>query len=648
MDFTEGPDWASCAATLCQLGSKSKRSVEHHLFPHRQCYTLLYVADVNERPVRGTTERTSGKQGILSADLVLLHAPALFDFRNRRDVYFPFLGTSGDVPITPLYEYFPIGFKMLDKYLSERGHSVAIANLSTILLRQPKLNVNRLIASIDAELIGIDLHWMVHVQGSLAIASLVKSLRPDVPIVFGGISSTYFAEELIRYPFIDMVMRGYDTLEPMNALLRSLKADRKGLTGVPNLLWKTTAGTVRQNEFSHKPAAYGVGVDWATMPREEAGRTLPILEFLSTQNAGCTRSCGWCGGSREAFRSIYGKKQSIARKRPEEVEREFESIRNVDGIDCFHFYSIGSYNESRGGMERFLDQVGQTGLKSVSYEQYHLTAEPVLKRMAEANRHTTITLSPESHDQRVAKLAGRGVYTNDEMERWIDRALTLGIQGIDIWYFVGMPEQDEASVYQTVDYCERLLGLFGKRRVNPMLCPMIPFLDPASAFFEQPEEHGYRLFYRTVEEHRRGMERASPINRINYETRWLKREDLVYVGFRAVRRLMQAKGAHGLIPPSWVRNYVSQIDDALEFTAVVHEADCISNPRERGMEIERLGDEIQKRNDSILYSGVANQAFPANREIGGRWIDELGWSQEALDSMIADGVPDLSSDSVAQ
>lgn len=60
----------------------------------------------------------------LSADLLLLHAPAFFDFRERRDIYFPFLGTSGDVPITPLYEYFPIGFKMLDRhltYVSERS-----------------------------------------------------------------------------------------------------------------------------------------------------------------------------------------------------------------------------------------------------------------------------------------------------------------------------------------------------------------------------------------------------------------------------------------------------------------------------------------------------------------------------------------------
>jgi hypothetical protein len=31
---------------------------------------------------------------------LLIHPPAFFDFRERRDIYFPFLGTSGDV-VTP-------------------------------------------------------------------------------------------------------------------------------------------------------------------------------------------------------------------------------------------------------------------------------------------------------------------------------------------------------------------------------------------------------------------------------------------------------------------------------------------------------------------------------------------------------------------
>lgn len=215
-------------------------------------------------------------------------------------------------------------------------------------------------------------------------------------------------------------------------------------------------------------------------------------------------------------------------------------------------------------MDNFLDLVAATKLKSISYEQFFLTPEPILKRMVEANKNTTITLSPESHDIRVSKLSGRGTYTNEELERWLVRALEIGVRNIDVWYFIGMPEQDEKSVNASVDYCIRLVKMFKGKGVNPMLCPMIPFLDPASNFFTYPEENGYRLFSRTAEEHRSAMERASLINRINYETKWLRREDLVYVGFKAVRRLMEAKAEFRALPTGVVKDYNAKIDDALD------------------------------------------------------------------------------------
>ncbi len=566
----------------------------------------------------------------LHGDLLLLHAPAFFDFRGRRDIYFPFLGTSGDVPITPLYEYFPVGFKTLQRFLAERGHEVTLINFSTILVRYPRIDVDALIRALDFRLIGIDLHWMVHVQGSLALAERIKAIHPETPVVFGGISSTFYAAELIRYPFIDQVMRGYDTHAPMAALLQALK-DGAALDAVPNLVWKSPAGEIHDNEFSHLPDQFACGIDWSKQPARPASSQLPIRELLSTQNAGCSFNCGWCGGSRDAFRRIFQRPRAMARKPGCEVDYEFQSMQRLPGIGQYHFYSVGSYNESKAGMAAFLDRVAEAEFKSVSYEQFHLTPEDVLRHMVRANPRTIITLSPESHDLRVAKLAGRGVYTNDELEAWIERALELGVYQVDVWYFIGMPEQDAASVAGTVAYCRRLLERFRGWRVVPMLCPMIPFLDPASTFFEHPAEHGYRVFHRTVEEHRRGMERASVINRINYETRWLSRRDLVHVGFPAVRALMQAKHEFGMLPGSVVRDYVARIDDALGFIDFVHEIDCLADERDRRRELDRCGDEILRRNQQIFFSGVMNQAFPINRQIGGRWFDEMGWPAEALD-----------------
>jgi len=567
----------------------------------------------------------------LSADLLLLHAPAIFDFRSRRDIYFPFLGTSGAVPITPLYEYFPVGFKSLRHYLSSHEFEVKIINLSSLMIRYPRIDVDQLINSLEVSLLGIDLHWMVHVQGCLEIAQRVKRLRPDISVILGGISSTYYADELIKYPFVDMVMRGYDTHEPMLALLRAI---RQGLEprAVPNLMWKDANGLIYDNDFSYKPRAFGCEVDWSSQPPTDASLKAPIREVIPLLNAGCSRNCGWCGGSREAFKRIFRHDHSLISKPPETINAELQSLQSLPGAENYYVYSVGAYNVPPGWMKSVLEWVEASGVRSISYEQFNLTPDDILKRMAKANTRTTITLSPESHDLKVATLAGRGVYTNQEMEAWIERALDLGIHQVDVWYFIGMPEQDEVSVMGTVDYVQSLLRRFVGQGVNPMICPMIPFLDPGSSFFEYPEQNGYRIFYRTVEQHRRGMERASIINWTNYETRWLRRKDLVHVGYRAIKRVVEAKAETRALPTGVVKDYIARINDAAEFVDVVHEVDQIDDPETRAKELEKLGDEIERRNNEIIFSGVSNQAFPINRQIGGRWFDELGWDPEVLDA----------------
>jgi len=192
----------------------------------------------------------------LSADLILIHPPAYFDFRNCREVYFPFLGTSGDVPITPLYEYFPVGFKSLQMYLEDRDYKVKIINLSSLFVQYPGYELDEVINALDTDIVGIDLHWMIHVQGALAIAENIRKFRKDILILFGGISSTYYADELIRYSFVDMVLRGYDTHQPLAELLRSIQFGMS-FNRVPNLLYKSSDGEIFDNGYSHKPEKTG-------------------------------------------------------------------------------------------------------------------------------------------------------------------------------------------------------------------------------------------------------------------------------------------------------------------------------------------------------------------------------------------------------
>lgn len=555
-------------------------------------------------------------------DLLLIHAPAYFDFRKESKVYFPYLSTSGDVPITPLYEYMPVGFKSLKKHLQSKGYSVEILNLCSLLLRYPETNLQLLFSHIDAKIIGIDLHWMVHVQGSLEVASLLRKEKPDSKIIFGGISSSYYAEELIQYNCIDMVMRGYDTHEPMNILLSDFDA-KKDLSHVPNLIWKDSNNQVNINKMSHLPVDLQNGVDWKDTPDNTNDGSFKINEVLTTQSAGCIHHCKWCGGSRKAFSRIYNSKHTCALKQTTDIDNEFDSLKLLPGIENYHMYNCGTYNEPTYRLEYLLDKIEACNLKSINYEQFNLTPDKIMQKMAKANSKTVITLSPESHDLEISKLAGRGTYSMSDMEKWIDKALNYGIYQVDIWFFVGMPKQDKKSVFDTVEYCKKLLSKYKGENIVPLICPMMPFLDPASTFFENPDQHGYKVFARTVEDHRTNMLNSSIINRINYETKWLTRENIVMYGLDAINELLEFKAELGVLPPSIVQNVTAKINDAKEFIKVVHQIDNIKDNNSRSLELNKIEQEILTRNQEIFFSGVSNQAIPINRKIGGRWIDEI-------------------------
>jgi len=568
----------------------------------------------------------------LRADLILLHPPAAYDFRDRRDIYFPFLGTTGDIPITPLYEYYPLGFRAFESYLAARGRKVEIVNLSTLFLSHRNLPLPVVAEALEATLVGVDLFWMVHAQGSLAVVKELRELRPDLPIVMGGITASYYSAELIRYPFVDMVLRGYDTLRPMEQLLTALES-RGDLGTVPGLVWKDRGGQIRQNPLPPPAKAVACGIDWSRQPGQSGASVLSVRELVTNHTAGCSFGCGWCGGSRDAFRRIYGEEFKVQRKALPEVACELGSMRSLKGADRFHMYVMGWYNEPESRRPFILDRVEEANVKSVNYEQFHLTSESDLRRMVKANARTAITLSPESHDLRVAKAAGRGAYTNEQMEAWLELAQSIGVERVDIWYFVGMPLQGEASVRGSVEYVERLLDRFGEF-VNPMICPMVPILDPASTFFENPEPHGYRVFHRTLEEHRLAAMRPSLIDRTNYETRWLAREEIVRVGFRAVSEVMSAKARRGKVPGARAALFNKNIEEALAFTFELHRIDNLPTARDRARELEALGDEILRRNELVLSGTVIDQNFPVARPIGGRWCDDTGWAPEVLDRLL--------------
>src|SRR5215469_3226727 len=158
----------------------------------------------------------------LSADLFLLHAPSVFDFRERDDLLFAYLSDSDSVNVTSIYEMYPIGWFSIKQRLADHGFDAKIVNIASLMLMYPELDITRLLGRLEAPIFGFDLHWMTQCHGAVELASLLKKVHPEALTIFGGISATYYASELIRYPSVDVVVQGYDTLRPVTELVRTV------------------------------------------------------------------------------------------------------------------------------------------------------------------------------------------------------------------------------------------------------------------------------------------------------------------------------------------------------------------------------------------------------------------------------------------
>ena len=539
-------------------------------------------------------------------DLILIHAPTIYDFRRLPIMHGPI---SDVVPSTPIFEMYPIGFTSLSEYLERKGLQVRIINVAMKMIKYPKFDVEDLIRKLYPRAFGFDLHWMPHVQGSLALAEITKGLHPEIPVLFGGLSSTYYHEELIRnYPFIDYVIRGDSTEEPMAQLLWALRRNELP-KDIPNITWREK-GELRVNPLSYVPETmnhitidYGHIMKKVVKYRDMTGY-IPFTNWLEYPVTavftcrGCSYNCRTCGGSAYGF-SHYANRKKPAYRDPELLAEDI--FRVCDHLNAPVMVIGDIYQAGEDYGERLLKNLKKKRLSNhIAFEFFKPPSRDQIAMIAECVENFNFEISPESHDEKVRHAFGR-YYNNDDLEQMIADALELGCKRFDIFFMTGLPYQTYQSVLDTVEYTHDLLERFGKtRRLYPFISPLAPFLDPGSEVFENPEKFGYRFFYRTVEEHRRAMLSPSWQYILNYETDWMNRSEIVYSTYEAGLRLNRLKKAFGLIPPKIADETDKRIREAVK---MMHKIDKLVAEDRQGSgqgSLEELRDKMASLNISTV------------------------------------------------
>ena len=545
----------------------------------------------------------------VATDIVFIHAPTVYDFRKKPIFYGP---VSDVVPSSPVFEMYPIGFMTMSSHLEAAGFKTRIVNLAVMMLQDKKVDIEKVISKLKAKVYAIDLHWMPHCHGSIEIAKLVKKYHPDAIVEFGGFSSSYFCEDLIQRPYIDMVMRGDSTEIPHVILMQTL-LENGDLSKVPNLMWKDSEGKVHSNDITNVPDDldwcmfdYGTMIKCTIRNRDIKGALpwlgwdkLPLTSVFTVR--GCSYNCAECGGSHAANKRILCRGKPAFRS-PEKLVEDMSIIQSYLDTPIF---VIG--DPRQGGndyVERLTKEARRQGIKNhVAFEIFVPGNDEFFKQLNHGFGDYSMEFSPDSQDEIVRFAMGKG-YDNPSIEKTITSAFNNGCVRFDLFYMTGLPEQTRDSALDSARASAHLWSLVGKDdNLFIYNAPFAPFVDPGSRAFEEPDKWGYKFYARTLDEHRALLENPSWKHVLSYETIWMTRDEIADTSYDAALELARCELEAGKTTQENYDLRVERTNIARDLLKRIDDILTISDDSVRNSKLWEIKDEGER----MMASTVCNK-----------------------------------------
>ncbi|MEW6003016.1 MAG: radical SAM protein, partial [Nitrospirota bacterium] len=474
------------------------------------------------------TDRDSWPSAKQCFDIVFLHPPSSFI-----KLKYPLSGIFGAlVGSTDILGHEPVGMISMAHNLRRKGYKTKIFNVGKMLLDLRNRGVTdygsieNFIKDLRSGIYAIGLHWAAHSPGAVELARMVKKYHPDSLVLFGGLTSTYYHEEILKkFEFVDLVVLGeVDGIieEIVDKLL-----NRHKYRNIPNISYRENSD-VASTKIGRPRKDSLVYIRGSGDELIEPNRDFSKLDCGYMANCmiplvhGCGRNCPFCGGSKYFYRKYFHRSNAGVMQ----VEQVVENIRQSvhQGVLSFSLFGdIRLYGDEY--WKRLTERLSREGMY---FDVYLELFSPATKEYLEAWRKVTsgevsIAFSPESADENVRKAIGKH-YTNEQIDQQVSWAMDLGIN-LSLSFLFALPEQDFASVKRTQDFINELCHK-NNRLLTYMFEPFL-FVDPGCPIFDYPEKYGYIIEDRTLEGLIKALTRPHWYYALNYSTRWLSKKEII-------------------------------------------------------------------------------------------------------------------------
>lgn len=527
-----------------------------------------------------------------SYDVLLIHPPAVYDFR-RKPLFTGALGPSVEgVQFTKV----PIGMLSIAEYLDRHGFKVLLDNIGDRMVNIAGFDVEQHIRQSSAQIFAVGMHFQQHAQGAIEIARIIKQLHPHSLVVLGGLTATCFHREIIeKYPFVDGVVRA-EAEKAMLAMVRGVEQHGR-LTDTPNLTYRSASGEIRVTPLL--PASENIDEFEYTRfdlldPRKSTFGGESCDRYSLEVCRGCIYNCTICGGSAYTYKKHLGMSKPAFRS-PAKIVADMKRLNDM-GI-----FFIGLFQDMRmGGKKYWQELLAAIAKEKPRFQRLSLDLlapadEEFISAVADVGRGIILHFCPDSGCEAVRRQLGRN-YSTSQLLDTIRLCHNYDLP-VTNFFSVGLAGETEAEMQETWSVWEQIneieLAAFEQERFKDLesrvpiggsiLGPIV--IDPGSLAFEAPEKYGYKLLYKNLEEYIAALNQPSWHQWLNYETALRDKKTIVEMIRQSIEFTIDQNEKYGYYTDSMAgfERVLMEIDRVI--VQEIDNLEQLQDPREKNFRI---------------------------------------------------------------
>lgn len=404
---------------------------------------------------------------------LLIHTPRLF--KNEKN------------ELVSDITYLSSGLFSIASEIKKEGIDVEILHLGVEKYLDRTFLLSDYIKKNNVKFLAFSLQWHLQSYDTIETIRVIKEKCPDIYVTLGGVTASYFADEILNnFPFIDSIVKGEGEI-PMRLLA-------KGNSNIPNLI-------TRDNKSKEKFVATNSDLDsfeysnMALMKNYETYSKIPYIlnyakenEFLTNPptvqgvvlGRGCMGNCSYCGGGFKAQKNVSGR-DFISYRNSKSVIDEIKSLKDK-GIEVFRFVFDPHPKNRKFLIDLFSDLKKEfRGDLTVEYTLNSIPDKNFLDAFIETfSTNSKISIPADFYNEDLRKKYRSFFYANKDLEEILSYMDKLQIKS-DL-FFSTMPIVSDEENKKSLEYGDKLKSEF--KYIQNVFNYPIEF-EPASPLFDK-------------------------------------------------------------------------------------------------------------------------------------------------------------------